>query len=133
MNDRLQTWYSGRGEWTRSVYAASVNSGATPVVRTTRKTPLGGCVNEEAPMERVPAWSVTAELCAELEAQVKMVDGQIQGCITASSAEPLAVFKWTYSGWDSQLNYNVLEYSAGNVIGESGWMPPTMPNGCPQW
>ncbi|WP_433932778.1 hypothetical protein AB3662_01300 [Sorangium cellulosum] len=132
-SDRLQTWYSGGGGLSRSVYAGSVNPEATPVVRATRKSQFGGCVNSEAPMDREPAWSVSAEVCAGLGAQVKVVNGEVQGCITSSSAEPLAVFRWTYTGFDTELNYNVLEYSGGNLVGQSGWMPPTLSNGCPRW
>lgn len=129
----LQVWYSGRGTATRTVWAGSVNPNATPVVRVTRRTPLGDCTNEEAPMDRVSAWSVTAEACAKLGGKWEAISGQVQGCVGASASEPLAVFKWTYSGWDRELNFDVLEYSGGQVVGESGWMPPTMPNGCPRW
>lgn len=129
----LQAWYSGRGTATRTVWAGSVNPNATPVVRVTRRTPLGDCTNEEAPMDRVSAWSVTAEACAKLGGKWEAISGQVQGCVGASASEPLAVFKWTYSGWDRELNFDVLEYSGGQVVGESGWMPPTMPNGCPRW
>jgi hypothetical protein len=127
----LQSSYLGSGSFTRHIYAYDVAPNTTPFVRLTSKDIWGNCVKNEAPMTLVPAWAVNAQICGSLGLSVNYMNGQVNGCYSYSTgSEP--VWSYEFSSWNKQLNYNVLAMSGGQIVAETGWMPPTMTNGCPR-